>query len=448
MDLPPVMIYGDDVTHILTEEGIANLLLCRTDAEREQAIRGVAGYTPVGLARDNRMVENLRDRGIIRRPEDLSIDKRHATRDLLAARSIKDLVALRAVFTTRPNVSATGRPGMETLTLTFSAARAVNATARQPSSASWLGQSRNPGRTRTPRRRLHVEIAHRRGLRRRVAGRGRRFLRPPRLAESASRSTTAAPARRDALACSGRARPRGGAMTSYYEACAARPSARLLDPASFHEFMRPERAMSPHLQLDRPPPSTTASSWAATLDEPVYAAAQEGGFMGGAVGEIHGAKLVGLLERARDEKSAAVLLLVESGGVRLHEANAGDRRVGNHPRHAGPRSAGVPVIVLDGGHFGCFGGMGIVARLCDTIVISEEGRLGLSGPEVIETTCGVEEFDSARPRLVWRTVGGKHRYLLGEANDLVADNIASFRRRHRPAGDEARSFAGGDDSRT
>jgi malonate decarboxylase alpha subunit len=92
MDLPPVMIYGEDVTHILTEEGIANLLLCRTDEEREQAIRGVAGYTPVGLGRDRRMVENLRDRGIIRRPEDLGVDKRLATRDLLAARSVKDLV--------------------------------------------------------------------------------------------------------------------------------------------------------------------------------------------------------------------------------------------------------------------------------------------------------------------------------------------------------------------
>ncbi|WP_448202472.1 malonate decarboxylase subunit alpha [Azospirillum sp. sgz302134] len=92
MDLPPVMIYGEDVSHILTEEGIANLLLCRTDEEREQAIRGVAGYTPVGLARDRRMVENLRDRGVIRRAEDLGIDKRLATRDLLAARSVKDLV--------------------------------------------------------------------------------------------------------------------------------------------------------------------------------------------------------------------------------------------------------------------------------------------------------------------------------------------------------------------
>ena len=92
MEIPPVMIYGDDVTHILTEEGIANLLLCRTDEEREQAIRGVAGYTPVGLARDRRMVENLRDRGVIQRAEDIGVDKRDATRSLLAARSMRDLV--------------------------------------------------------------------------------------------------------------------------------------------------------------------------------------------------------------------------------------------------------------------------------------------------------------------------------------------------------------------
>jgi malonate decarboxylase alpha subunit len=92
MAIPPVMIYGDDVTHILTEEGIANLLLCRNDQEREQAIRGVAGFTPVGLARDRAMVENLRDRGIIQRAEDIGVDKRDATRSLLAARNMRDLV--------------------------------------------------------------------------------------------------------------------------------------------------------------------------------------------------------------------------------------------------------------------------------------------------------------------------------------------------------------------
>ena len=92
MELPPIMIYGEDVTHVLTEEGIANLLLCRTDEERADAIRGVAGFTALGLARDKRAVENLRDRGIIQRPVDLGIDQRDATRNLLAARSVRDLV--------------------------------------------------------------------------------------------------------------------------------------------------------------------------------------------------------------------------------------------------------------------------------------------------------------------------------------------------------------------
>jgi malonate decarboxylase alpha subunit len=91
-DLVPVMIYGDDVSHIVTEEGIANLLPCRGPAEREQAIRGVAGFTEVGRARDRKAVAALRKRGVIRRPEDLGIDVLAATRQLLAAHSIEDLV--------------------------------------------------------------------------------------------------------------------------------------------------------------------------------------------------------------------------------------------------------------------------------------------------------------------------------------------------------------------
>ena len=92
LDLAPVMIYGDDVTHIVTEEGIANLLLCRGAEEREQAIRGVAGYTEIGRDRDRKMVARLRERGVIRRPEDLGIDPLDADRSLLAARSMRDLV--------------------------------------------------------------------------------------------------------------------------------------------------------------------------------------------------------------------------------------------------------------------------------------------------------------------------------------------------------------------
>lgn len=92
LDLAPVMIYGDDVTHIVTEDGIANLLLCRDADELEHAIRGVAGYTDVGRGRDAKMVQRLRERGVIRRPEDIGVDPLDADRNMLAARSIKDLV--------------------------------------------------------------------------------------------------------------------------------------------------------------------------------------------------------------------------------------------------------------------------------------------------------------------------------------------------------------------
>ena len=221
-------------------------------------------------------------------------------------------------------------------------------------------------------------------------------------------------------------------MRSYYEASARERIIALLDPGTFHEFLPPQdRVVSPHLkQLDTPAAfdDGVIVGKGHLAGRPVLIAAQEGGFMGGAVGEVHGAKLTGLLARAIDERPAAVLLIVESGGVRLHEANAGLIAVSEIMRAVlSLRGAGIPVLVLDGGQFGCFGGMGIVSRLCDAIIISEEGRLGLSGPEVIETTCGVEEFDSRDRALVWRTVGGKHRYLLGEAAQLVADDIDAFR---------------------
>lgn len=221
-------------------------------------------------------------------------------------------------------------------------------------------------------------------------------------------------------------------MSSYYEARARERLLALLDAGSFREILPPAaRISSPHLRaLDTPAAFDDGIivGKGVLSGKPVLVAAQEGGFMGGAVGEVHGAKLTGLLERALDEKPAAVLLLVESGGVRLHEANAGLIAVSEIMRAVlAVRAAGIPVFVLDGGQFGCFGGMGIASRLCDAVVMSEEGRLGLSGPEVIETTMGVEEFDSRDRALVWRTVGGKHRYLLGEAAGIVADDIAAFR---------------------
>ena len=221
-------------------------------------------------------------------------------------------------------------------------------------------------------------------------------------------------------------------MSSYLEANARERLRQLFDAGSFEELIGPsERIASPHLgQLNAPVAfdDGVAVGRARLNGAPVFAASQEGGFMGGAVGEVHGAKLTGLLRRALDERPRAVVLLIESGGVRLHEANAGLIGVAEVMRAVlDVRAAGIPVIALVGGSNGAFGGMGIVARCTNAVVMSEEARLSMSGPEVIETANGVEEFDARDRALVWRTTGGKHRYLMGDCQAIVPDAIAAFR---------------------
>ncbi|MFK3844175.1 MULTISPECIES: biotin-independent malonate decarboxylase subunit beta [Stenotrophomonas] len=218
---------------------------------------------------------------------------------------------------------------------------------------------------------------------------------------------------------------------SYYEADARERIEGLLDAGSFSEFFGPRRrTISPHLaQLDVPGAFDDGIVVGAgrLQGREVLVAAQQGAFMGGGVGEVHGAKLTGLLERAREQRPDAVLLLLDSGGVRLHEANAGLIAISEIMRAVlAARAEGVPVIALVGSGNGAFGGMGIVARCCSAVLMSEEGRLSLSGPEVIETVRGVEEFDSRDRALVWRVTGGKHRYLTGEASALVADHMQAF----------------------
>lgn len=221
-------------------------------------------------------------------------------------------------------------------------------------------------------------------------------------------------------------------MISYAECSARERLAQVLDAGSFHEWLPPaERVTSPHLaQLGVPSAFDDGVAVGRALlgGQTVFVAAQEGEFMGGGVGEVHGAKLVGLLQRALRDRPAAVLLLAESGGVRLHEANAGLIAVSEVMRAVlDVRAAGIPVIVLIGGANGCFGGMGIVARCADHIVMSDMGRLAMSGPEVIEASHGVDEYDARDRALVWRTSGGKHRWLTGDCDVLVEDDVQAFR---------------------
>lgn len=90
--IPPVMIYGDDLTHIVTEEGIAYLDRCRSLEERRAAIRAVAGFTAVGMKAKPEETRLLRERGIVKTPQDLGIDLSRANRSLLAAQNVRDLV--------------------------------------------------------------------------------------------------------------------------------------------------------------------------------------------------------------------------------------------------------------------------------------------------------------------------------------------------------------------
>ena len=92
LDLPPVMIYGDDLSHIVTEEGVAYLNRCSSLEERMAAIRAVAGYTEIGLSADEKETKALRDKGIVKTPEDLEIDLSKANRSLLAAKNVRELV--------------------------------------------------------------------------------------------------------------------------------------------------------------------------------------------------------------------------------------------------------------------------------------------------------------------------------------------------------------------
>jgi malonate decarboxylase beta subunit len=219
---------------------------------------------------------------------------------------------------------------------------------------------------------------------------------------------------------------------SWYEASARNRIRLLLDAGSFREFIGPEqREISPHLPVFNLPEQFDDGiivGRGSIAGAPVFLAAQEGRFMGGAFGEVHGAKLTGLLRAARDIKSIPVLILFDTGGVRLQEANAGELAIAEIMRALmEARMAGVKVIGLIGGRAGCYGGGGLIAGCCSALAVSEQGRISVSGPEVIETNRGVEEFDSKDRALVWRTMGGKHRRLLGGADAFADDTMQSFR---------------------
>jgi malonate decarboxylase beta subunit len=151
-----------------------------------------------------------------------------------------------------------------------------------------------------------------------------------------------------------------------------------------------------------------------------------GAFQGGGIGEVSGAKLTAALDLAcidneKGIRTSAVMLL-ETGGVRLQEANLGLAAVAEIISSIVALRKHAPVISVTAGTVGCFGGMSLAAGLSSYVVLTREGRLGLNGPEVIEEESGVEEFDASDRSLIWSVVGGQERYDEGLADVLVDDD--------------------------
>jgi len=231
---------------------------------------------------------------------------------------------------------------------------------------------------------------------------------------------------------------------SFYEAGARDRAKYLLDEGSFRELAGPNLGLtSPHLPILGEAVSfddgvTTAVG---TINSrPVFVVSQEGRFIGGAVGEVGGAKIAGVFKLALDlydkasakypgktDKIPAIVYSFETGGVRLHESNAGLLAHAEIMEWFQKCRGKVPVFSLVGSKVGCFGGMGFVCAAADVVIMSSLGRIGLTGPEVIEQEMGKNEFDSSDRGLVYRTTGGRHKYLLGDCAFLVEDSIYAFR---------------------
>ncbi len=218
---------------------------------------------------------------------------------------------------------------------------------------------------------------------------------------------------------------------SYAEKSARERAIAVLDPGTFRELVDPfARMESPHLPIQGLVPQSDDGLVIArgkVRDKDSLILSLEGGFQGGSVGEVNGAKIAGALEVALKEVRAGKLifpvLLLDTGGIRLQEANLGLLAISEiHSAMVALRDF-VPVIGVIAGRVGCFGGMGIAAALSSFLIGTEIGRLGLNGPEVIEQEVGATEFDSRDRILIWETIGCRRRFDMGQIDKLVDDSV-------------------------
>ncbi len=164
---------------------------------------------------------------------------------------------------------------------------------------------------------------------------------------------------------------------------------------------------------------------------PVVAMAIDGNFQGGSLGEVSGAKIAAALELAihdnRQGIPTAALLLLETGGVRLQEANLGLAAIGDIHSAIVRLRRHAPVIGVITGPVGCYGGMSIAAGLCSYLIMTREARLGLNGPTVIEQEAGIDELNASDKPLIWSMTGGEQRCATALADIFSTDDAGQLR---------------------
>ncbi|WP_010486418.1 biotin-independent malonate decarboxylase subunit beta [Pseudomonas sp. S9] len=226
---------------------------------------------------------------------------------------------------------------------------------------------------------------------------------------------------------------------SFIELGARQRARALLDAGSFRELIDPfARVTSPWLPRQGIVVQADDGVIVAkgTIDgEPAVVAAIEGAFQGGSLGEVGGAKIAGALELAAEDNRKGIptraLLLLETGGVRLQEANLGLAAIAEIQSAIVDLRQYQPVIGLIAGPVGCFGGMSIAAGLCSYLLVTQEARLGLNGPQVIEQEAGIDEYDSRDRPFIWSLTGGEQRNASGLVDAYVVDDLEVIREQVR-----------------
>jgi len=222
---------------------------------------------------------------------------------------------------------------------------------------------------------------------------------------------------------------------SFAERGARERAVSLLDPQSARELIGPfARLSSPYLAAQSVVPQSddgTVVMRGTIGGERACVVATDGRFLGGSIGEIGGAKIAGSLELARRDfergTPTRMVLALDTGGIRLQEANLGILAVTEICDAIVALRMLMPVVAVIAGRVGVYGGLSLSTALCSTIIVSEGARIGLNGPDVVETESGIDEMDSSDRPLIWRVTGGRMRFEAGFASELVADDVPSIR---------------------